>query len=43
MNPGFINIDGLVSHRLQFNTLEDSFTNLYSSEKRVIKAESGLE
>lgn len=38
MESGIINIDGLVTHRLQFNTLENSFTSLYNSEERVIKA-----
>jgi 2-desacetyl-2-hydroxyethyl bacteriochlorophyllide A dehydrogenase len=37
MESGIINIDGLVTHRLQFNTLETSFTSLYNSEERVIK------
>lgn len=38
LESGIINIDGLVTHRLQFNTLENSFTSLYNSGERVIKA-----
>lgn len=38
MKSGIINIDGIVTHRLQFDTLKDSFTNLYNPEEHVIKA-----
>ncbi|MGN6196488.1 MAG: zinc-binding alcohol dehydrogenase family protein [Ginsengibacter sp.] len=38
MESGIINIDGLITHRLQFSTLENSFTSLYNPEEHVIKA-----
>ena len=35
---GLVNIDGLVTHTLQFADLEKTFTHLYSSTETVIKA-----
>lgn len=35
---GLINIDGLVTHRLQFSNLENTFSSLYSSTESLIKA-----
>jgi threonine dehydrogenase-like Zn-dependent dehydrogenase len=35
---GLINIDGLVTHRLQFSNLEKTFSSLYNSTESLIKA-----
>ena len=37
-NRHLVNIDGLVTHRLQFANLEKTFTDLYNSTEPVIKA-----
>jgi 2-desacetyl-2-hydroxyethyl bacteriochlorophyllide A dehydrogenase len=38
LKAGLVNIDGLVTHRLAFDTLQESFTKLYLPEEKVIKA-----
>ena len=38
ITAGLINIDGLITHRLAFDTLHDTFTKLYLPEEKVIKA-----
>lgn len=38
MRSGTLNMDGYVTHRLQFDTLTDNFTKLYLPEEQVIKA-----
>jgi 2-desacetyl-2-hydroxyethyl bacteriochlorophyllide A dehydrogenase len=38
MKAGLINIDGLITHRLAFDTVPDNFEKLYLPEEKVIKA-----
>ena len=38
LKAGLVNIDGLVTHRLPFETLHENFTKLYLPEEKVIKA-----
>lgn len=38
LKAGLVNIDGLVTHRLPFDTLHETFTKLYLPEEKVIKA-----
>lgn len=38
MGSGLINIDGLITHRLQFDTLRETFTTLFEPNEQVIKA-----
>jgi threonine dehydrogenase-like Zn-dependent dehydrogenase len=38
LRTGRLNMDGYVTHHLQFNSLEVDFTNLYLPEANVIKA-----
>ncbi len=38
LKAGLVSIDGLVTHRLPFETLHENFTKLYLPEERVIKA-----
>jgi 2-desacetyl-2-hydroxyethyl bacteriochlorophyllide A dehydrogenase len=38
MKAGLINIDGYITHRLAFETLDQTFTKLYSPDEHVIKA-----
>ncbi len=38
MHAGLVNIDGLVTHRLKFDSLTDTFTQLYNPDENVIKA-----
>ena len=38
MQAGLINIDGIITHRLKFESLTDRFTELYNPDQQVIKA-----
>ena len=38
LRAGLVSIEGLITHRLSFESLEDSFTKLYLPEEKVIKA-----
>jgi 2-desacetyl-2-hydroxyethyl bacteriochlorophyllide A dehydrogenase len=38
MKAGLVNIDGYITHRLPFETLDQTFTRLYLPEEQVIKA-----
>ncbi len=38
LKAGLVNIDGLITHRLAFETLHENFTKLYLPEEKVIKA-----
>jgi threonine dehydrogenase-like Zn-dependent dehydrogenase len=38
LKAGLVSIDGLVTHRLPFETLDQTFTKLYLPEEQVIKA-----
>jgi 2-desacetyl-2-hydroxyethyl bacteriochlorophyllide A dehydrogenase len=38
LKSGLVNIDGLITHRLSFDTLHETFTTLYLPEEKVIKA-----
>lgn len=38
LKAGLVDIDGYITHRLQFETLHETFTNLYKPEENVIKA-----
>ncbi|WP_428661504.1 zinc-binding alcohol dehydrogenase family protein [Runella sp.] len=38
LKAGLVSIDGYITHRLAFGTLNESFTKLYLPEERVIKA-----
>jgi 2-desacetyl-2-hydroxyethyl bacteriochlorophyllide A dehydrogenase len=38
MGAGLVNIDGLVTHRLKFDSLTDTFPQLYNPDDNVIKA-----
>ena len=38
MGAGLVNIDGLVTHRLKFDSLTDTFPQLYNPDEHVIKA-----
>jgi len=38
LESGMIRIDEMVTHRLNFNSLEDTFTKLYDPKEKVIKA-----
>lgn len=38
LKAGLVNIDGLVTHRLAFDTLHENFTKLYLPDEKVIKA-----
>ncbi len=38
LKAGLVNIDGYITHRLPFDTLDETFTKLYLPEERVIKA-----
>jgi 2-desacetyl-2-hydroxyethyl bacteriochlorophyllide A dehydrogenase len=38
LKAGLVSIDGLVTHRLPFETLHENFTKLYLPEEKVIKA-----
>jgi 2-desacetyl-2-hydroxyethyl bacteriochlorophyllide A dehydrogenase len=38
LKAGLVNIDGLVTHRLAFDSLHENFTKLYLPEEKVIKA-----
>lgn len=38
LKAGLVHIEGYVTHRLSFNTLQDTFTQLYLPEEEVIKA-----
>ena len=38
LKAGLVNIDGLITHRLSFDTVNENFTKLYLPEENVIKA-----
>ena len=38
LKAGLVNIDGYITHRLPFETLDQTFTKLYMPEEQVIKA-----
>jgi len=38
MRAGKISIDGLITHRLKFDSLDTNFTRLYNPDEKVIKA-----
>ncbi len=38
LKAGLVNIDGLITHRLSFDTIDKNFTKLYLPEEKVIKA-----
>jgi 2-desacetyl-2-hydroxyethyl bacteriochlorophyllide A dehydrogenase len=38
MKAGLVNIDGYITHRLPFDTIDQTFTRLYLPEEQVIKA-----
>ncbi len=38
LQAGLVNIDGFITHRLRFETLHETFTQLYLPEEKVIKA-----
>jgi 2-desacetyl-2-hydroxyethyl bacteriochlorophyllide A dehydrogenase len=38
LKAGLVNIDGLITHRLPFETVHENFTKLYQPEEGVIKA-----
>lgn len=38
LQNGTLNLDGYITHRLQFGTLTENFTRLYQPEENVIKA-----
>ncbi len=38
MHAGLVNIDGLITHRLKFDSLTDTFPHLYDPGEHVIKA-----
>ena len=38
LKAGLVNIDGYITHRLPFETLDQTFTKLYLPEEQVIKA-----
>ena len=38
LKAGLVNIDGYITHRLPFETLDETFTKLYIPEENVIKA-----
>jgi 2-desacetyl-2-hydroxyethyl bacteriochlorophyllide A dehydrogenase len=38
LKAGLVNIDGLITHRLSFDTVDENFTKLYLPEEKVIKA-----
>lgn len=38
LKAGLVNIDGLITHRLSFDTIAENFTKLYLPEEKVIKA-----